>query len=313
MGSAATLAAAVALDLVLGEPPTRVHPVGAMGWCLRAGHERLRRGGPGLQVAGGALVTAATAGAAGAAAWAVNRGTAALPTRCLRLVAAGAALKPTFALRALAAEGCGVAAALEGGDLEGARRRLTSLVSRPTGGLSAALVASAACESLAENLTDSVVAPWLAHLLLGPPGATAYRVVNTADAMYGYRGELTWLGRGAAVSDDLANLVPARVAAALLVGAAALTSGPGAARAALRCWRRDAGSTRSPNAGQTMAAMAGALGRRLEKPGEYVLGREMPDTGADDVRRATRLVVAAAALLLGGALLTSAARREPAR
>jgi adenosylcobinamide-phosphate synthase len=114
--------------------------------------------------------------------------------------------------------------------------------------------------------------------------------------MYGYRGELEWLGKPAARADDVLSWLPSRAAALALVLAALAVEGPAAARRAQATWRSDAGRTASPNAGRPMAAMAGALGRRLEKAGHYVLGAEFPEPGPADVRRAARLVEAAAAL-----------------
>src|SRR5262249_24680280 len=112
---------------------------------------------------------------------------------CARLGAAGlpvsaAALKCAFAVRALQAAGEAGRVGLAAGDDAAARTALTGLVSRDTAGLSLALMAAAAIESLAENATDSFVAPWLAYALAGLPGAYAYRAVNTLDSMLGYRG-----------------------------------------------------------------------------------------------------------------------------
>jgi len=145
------------------------------------------------------------------------------------------------------------------------------LVSRDTATLSATQVSAATIESVAENLSDSVVAPLLYYAVGGLPAAFGYRFANTADAMVGYRDEVyEWLGKAPARLDDLFNLVPARLAAALIVAAAPLT-GESAGRA-WRIWRRDAGKTASPNAGHPMSAMAGALDVELEKVGHYRLG-----------------------------------------
>jgi len=136
--------------------------------------------------------------------------------------------------------------------------------------------------------------------------AWAYRAVNTADAMIGYRrDELEYLGRATARADDLLNYLPARLTAwALMAGAwLARQSAVGAARA----WRRDGGRTESPNAGQTMAAMAGALGVSLEKAGHYRLG-EGPPPDPETIDRAMRVERWAAALCLALALLALAAR-----
>jgi adenosylcobinamide-phosphate synthase len=172
-------------------------------------------------------------------------------------------------------------------------------------------VAGAAIESLAENLSDGFVAPALYHALGGSGAAYAYRLVNTADAMLGYRTpELEWFGKAAARADDALNLVPARVTALLVTLAA--VAGAGSARRALRVAGRDAWRTASPNAGWPMAAMAGALGVRLDKRREtpstrraarpgigdylYVLNPTGRVPAVDDVRRARRVVAAAAAL-----------------
>jgi adenosylcobinamide-phosphate synthase len=164
-------------------------------------------------------------------------------------------------------------------------------VSRPTSELDAGQVASATVESVAENLTDGLVAPALFFLMGGLAGAAVYRAVNTADAMIGYRdGPLEYFGKLAARLDDIFNLIPARLAAlSLVTGALAVRESAGGALAALL---RDRRRTASPNAGWTMAAMAGALGVRLEKPGAYRLGAgDLP--GVDDVDRSLRVLAAA--------------------
>ena len=172
---------------------------------------------------------------------------------------------------------------LEAGDLAGARAAVgRDLVSRPVDDLDERATASAAVESLAENLTDSWVAPLCFYLVAGLPGTWAYRAVNTADAMIGYReSALEQLGGASARLDDLLNLLPSRLAA-LAVIAGARIGGESASRA-WTVWRRDGGSTSSPNAGQTMAAMAGALGVTLEKRGHYRLGDgPLPDVAVLD-------------------------------
>src|SRR3984893_8531942 len=149
------------------------------------------------------------------------------------------------------------------------------LVSRRTDDLDAGATAGAAVESLAENLTDSWVAPLCFYLAAGLPGAWLYRAVNTADAMIGYReGLLEQLGGASARLDDMLNWIPARLGAlALCLGA---WLGHESGKRAWRTMRRDGGLTASPNAGRTMAAMAGALGVTLEKRGHYRLGDGPP-------------------------------------
>ena len=281
---------AVALDLLGGEPPERWHPV---VWLGRAFHWAERRA-PGRSVADGAAALAlVTAGAFAASRW--------LGATTRRLGWAGvvleaAALKPAFAVRRLIEATDDVAAALRAGDLATARLRAgRDLVSRPTGDLAGDEVASAAIESAAENLVDSIAAPILAYAAAGLPAAWTYRAINTADAMWGYRdARYERFGKAAARLDDLVNLLPARFGAAALAVAAALVGedGAGAARVARAQHRR----TASPNAGWPMTAMAGALGVGLGKRGAYRLGEGPLPSSPDAIRRASRVLGAAAAV-----------------
>src|SRR5207244_3330506 len=160
-------------------------------------------------------------------------------------------------------------------------------------------------ESLAENLSDSVVAPLFFLLCFGLEGAIAYRAINTLDAMIGYRGRYEWLGKAAARIDDVANYVPARLTALLLWAAgASLALGRASGlspRRGLRVWRADHARTASPNGGHPMAMAAGLLGVRLDKPAQYVLGADLPAATALDIERAIALCARAGnfALLAG--------------
>ena len=272
-GRRRALLLALALDL-LGEPPAPLHPVIYMGNYLKGARKKWRGQTPGAQLAEGATAWALGAGLAAGAGWAAAR---------LPWYAQGLLLKPLLARKALFDAVAEVGAALERGDLPEARRLLGwHLVSRDTSSLSAAEVAGAAIESLAENLSDSVVAPLLAYRVGGLPLAAAYRLTNTADALWGYRTtELEWPGKAAARADDLLNLAPARLTA---LCALAASGGQG-----WRVWARDRRNTASPNAGHPMSAFAGALGVRLDKRGVYVLHAAGREPGAADVRRALRL------------------------
>jgi adenosylcobinamide-phosphate synthase len=134
-------------------------------------------------------------------------------------------------------------------------------------------------------------------------------VLNTADAMWGYRdARYERFGKVAARLDDAANLLPARCAAAALVGGAAL-AGEDAAGAARTAWR-DHGRTASPNAGWPMAAMAGALGVALEKRETYRLGDGALPASPAAVDRAVRVFAGAAALVVGLTLLLTLGGRS---
>jgi len=301
---------ALAFDLLVGEPPNRLHPVAWIGRLLAWGRARFRASSPaGLMAVGGGVLVGVlllVVGLAAGASWMAGR------LGWPGLVLEAALLKCAFSLRGLVGAARGVTAALEKGSLEEARRRVgRDLVSRPAEELSAPHVASATVESVAENLTDSVVAPLLFFLIGGLPGAWAYRVVNTADAMWGYReGELKYLGKAAARLDDALNWIPARLAAIGIV-LSAFMSGAAAGRAVIGAWRTmwsDGGRTASPNAGWTMAAMAGALGVTLEKPGAYRLGRG-PLPTARHIHRAVAVMLFASGLSVAVGLVVAALGR----
>ena len=291
-----------AADLALGDPPNRYHPVAWIGRLLAGGRRLFCRGSPAALLVGGAAVTIGAAVIAGIAGALVTTLAARLGPAGLLLE--GLALACLLSLRGLVTAARAVAADLGRGDLGAARRTVGyHLVSRPTTDLDEGHVASATVESVAENLTDGLLAPACFFLLGGLAGAAIYRVVNTADSMFGYReGALEHFGKTAARLDDLLNLIPARIAALSLIAAAALVGESG--RGALAILGRDRGRTQSPNAGWTMAAMAGALGVVLEKPGAYRLGDGALPVAAD-IERAVRVLRAGAvvSLLLGAVVV----------
>jgi adenosylcobinamide-phosphate synthase len=190
-------------------------------------------------------------------------------------------LKPLFALRLLLREVAAVETALAQG-LGPGRARLAHIVSRDTTNLDADEIRESALESLAENLSDSVIAPLLWFALFGLPGAAVYRFANTADAMWGYRERWEWAGKFAACADDLLNLIPARMTAIAL-----LLLGPD--RWPL-LWRlpREASRTTSPNSGWPMGALALTLNVRLRKPQVYALNAGGLSPSAADTSTALR-------------------------
>lgn len=281
---------AFALDLLFAEPPASVHPVVWMGNLLKILRKAMPSppraafwAGAGLWCAGAALV--------GAIASALERAASCLGHGSPFVL--GALVFPLISFRFLFSEVGGVAEALES-DLDEGRRKLSMLVSRDVSSLSRTDVREAALETLAENLTDSVVAPLFWYALLGLPGAAVYRFANTADAMWGYRGEMEWKGKWAARADDALNWIPARLTGLLIwLGGFDLRKLPS-----------EAGKTPSPNGGWTMGAMALALGIRLGKPGVYLLNPEGSLVGADIFRRGVRkaAIAGAAGVFLMAAL-----------
>ena len=303
------LVAAVALDAAFGEPPNSLHPVAWIGSAAQRVLAAAPRAGAIRQFGFGAAVALGIP--LGCAVLAARLVGWTAPWPAVQLAVTIAVLKSTFAVRALGEAAERVRRALVAGDLARARAGLSSLCSRDAAALDEPLVAAAVVESVAENASDSVVAPLFYFALFGLPGAVAYRAVNTLDAMIGYRGRYEYLGKAAARLDDVLNFIPARITAGLVLAAAAVTGGE-AARG-WRVMRRDGGLTESPNAGRPMAAMAGVLGVVLEKPGHYRLGAPGAAPGAATIRAAWRIVATACALGCAAVAITLGAGHVHAR
>ena len=330
---------AFGLDVVFGEPPVLLHPVVWMGQYLQWAGERIapsvvvdappsrgarhanasriaERAPISLPETGrvatiqdarrqfrlGALAWLLGAAMTTSLAWGVQGALGQLPV-WLAVPLLALCLKPLFAWRMLRDLVAQVEAAL-GQGLQAGRDQLAHLVSRDVQQLDEAGVRESAIETLAENLSDSVVAPLLWFALLGLPGAALYRFANTADAMWGYAGvhggrHWQWAGKWAAYADDVLNWLPARLTAGLLM-----------LRAGRTLWQAlpaQAALTPSPNGGWPMGAMALRLGVGLGKPGVYRLNAQAPAPQASHtwqaLRRARRAVWLAVALCAGAVVL----------
>ena len=290
---------ALALDFSLGDPPNRFHPLLLMGRWLSWGR-KLAPNKHRFWFGTGWILTGATLFALPF--WQLenhhrkskSKHNDKKPKNSLRptpyeVLLTPFLLKPVFAYRNLRRAVLEIYQALSTRDLPEARRLVGwHLVSRDTSQLSAAEVAGATIESLAENLTDSLTAPLLAYAAGGLPAAWAYRFINTADAMWGYRtAEFEQLGKFPARLDDVLNWLPARLTGWLLVSAAWLAGedGKGAARTMLAQHHR----TASLNAGWTMSAIAGALGVTLSKRGVYELAGGHAALDDRTIKRALRV------------------------
>lgn len=273
---------ALLIDRWWGEPPAPVHPVVWMGYYLKSVGRRVPDRGPAA-----AFVLGSMYWLAGAALVALAYGYTAvvlakLPV-WLDISLTALLLKPLFALRMLLGEVGAVEAALTASVEEG-RSRLCMIVSRDTTLLDSSEIRESSLESLAENLSDSVIAPLFWFALFGLPGAAIYRFANTADAMWGYRDRWEWGGKFAARVDDLLNLIPARITALALLLAAPKRL------ALLRRLPEEAARTASPNSGWPMAALALSLNVRLRKPNVYALNADGSEPSAADMATALRRV-----------------------
>ena len=262
---------ALAIDLVLGEPPNPVHPVvwvGNLIGLLMKAPVYANRSRP-FQFLYGVGVVLLTVGSFGVGAYFLLAFLKSVSVIAYVIVGA-VLLKMAFSVRALRDAALKVKDLLVSDKLPEARSAVRALVGRDTAALDQGQVVSATVESVAENSTDSYVAPLFYFVFLGVPGAQAYRAINTLDNSIGFRGKYEYLGKFAARLDDVANFIPARITALIFVVAARVCRSD--AGNAWMVMFRDHRQTASPNGGWTMGAMAGALGVKLEKLGHYELG-----------------------------------------
>ena len=312
--AALPLAGGLALDLVLGDPRGFPHPVVYMGRAIRRFENHvvpLFPQSPRGQLAAGALLALALP----LGSFLASLGAIALAGHFLGFWASLAL--ETFwcwqalALRDLQAESMAVYAPLCRGDLPAARKAVGRIVGRDTQALDEAGVARAAVETVAENLSDGVIAPLFYLAIGGAPLALWYKAVNTLDSMVGYKTpRYLYLGRFSARQDDAANFLPSRLSALALIAGAFLAGEDGPR--AWKIWRRDRFHHSSPNSAQTESACAGALGVRLGGDAFYfgkpvqkpTLGDAREPLAPAHIPRACRLLYFAA-LPFAGLLLAA--------
>lgn len=246
------------LDVVFGDPVRLPHPVVWFGRMIAFGEKRLNKGQH--RKMKGALLAVGLIALVFCATWAIRKSCLMFHVSCLMLFDAMAVFY-CLAGTTLIREVRQVFLALDR-SLEEGRAQVARIVGRDTSELSAQEVRTAALETLAENLSDGVIAPlfWLA--ILGTPGMLAYKMVNTLDSMIGYHTErYLQFGCWAAHIDDVANFIPARLTAALMV----VTTNTHHLRFVYRNGRNHA----SPNSGYPEAALAGILNCRFGGPHKY--------------------------------------------
>lgn len=303
--------AAVALDLLLGDPRWLPHPVILIGQLIRRLEMLVVTLFDSRRIAG-VFLAATTLAVSGLAAYLVISLADIFHPVFGMGVSAWVAFT-TLALRTLHRESRSVVRWLEEGNIEEARRALSLIVGRETHSLDEEGILRACIETVSENTSDAVVAPLFYLFLGGPVLAVIFKAANTLDSMVGYKTDrYRELGWASARLDDLLNLIPARLTGFLMV-LAAVPLGLRPLRG-LKIMLRDARKTSSPNAGWPEAATAGVLGVRLGGPAVYfgekvdkpTLGDgETPVTVAS-YRAAVRLMYGSSLLALAGGMAITA-------
>ena len=290
-----------ALDALLGDPRWFPHPVCAVGKLISSIEKLLRRLFPPRK---GAMIFA------GAVLWIVVCGVSfAVPFLVLRFLSRinfwlGFAANSIlcwliFARKSLSEAGQHVYRAVKESVEEG-RKAVAWYVGRDTAELTEEGVIKAAVETIAENLTDGVVSPLIYMLIGGAPLGMLYKAVNTLDSMVGYHNEkYENLGKFSAKMDDIFNFIPARLSALCIIAGAGMLRLDN--RSALRIYRRDRNLHKSPNAGQTESACAGALHIQLGGDASYFGKTVRKAAFGDPLRRVNRTDILATIDLMNAA------------
>jgi adenosylcobinamide-phosphate synthase len=290
------LMVALLFDIILGEPPSIIHPVVWMGKLIDVFVQKApvsNRKAYGFFIVFFCTGTAVFAGLA----------IASLGNSLLSLLIAAFFLKSTFSMRMLLFSAHKIRKDLEAGRIENVRKDLKTFVGRNTKDLNEQQCTSAVVESIAESFVDGFLSPLFYFLIFGLPGALCYRIINTLDSMVGYRKEpFIELGYAAARLDDLANWIPARLSLIFIFVASIPFGKP---VDAVKTCISDHNKTASPNSGWSMAAVSGALGVRLEKIGYHVIGANYDAPQTFQINRAIHIVGLSSILAIAGIFMMS--------
>ncbi len=286
---------AVLFDFLFGEPTGIFHPVIWMGKlinlfirCMPVHHRKLY----------GLFMVIFCTGSAVVVGVIISRS-----TELLGLIIAAFFLKSTFSIRMLLVSAIGIKKDLEEGRIEKVRSDLKTFVGRDASRLNEHQSASAVIESLAESFVDGIFSPLFYYMLLGLPGALAFRMINTLDSMVGYKKEpFIELGYVAARLDDAANWLPARLSLIFIFMASIFIGKPGSA---VKICISEHNKTASPNSGWSMAAVSGALHVRLEKMDHHVIGDNYSNPSPHMIKKAADIVGISSFLMIAGIYVIS--------
>jgi adenosylcobinamide-phosphate synthase len=313
----AALAGAICIDFILGDPKNKFHPVAWLGRVIQYLIPKLKQNSCGINTMANddkkrkersrsiifsilLIVLFGIAVHICALVLLHAIGYIALAIFC------ALTLKITIAIKGMEKHAIAVMCSLQNGDLTKARSNLSMIVKRDTKNLDEQHVISATIESIGENIVDGITSPLFYYSFLGPAGAFSYRIINTLDSMLGYTDtyhkDIGWMP---ALLDTVANYVPSRITAVIMVIAARIVQADW--RKSIQILRRDHGKTSSRNAGYSMAAMAGALRINLEKIDHYSLGDQYEDASIAKCKVAIsimRYTVVAFSLVVSVPLIT---------
>jgi len=293
---------ALLLDFLIGDPKTKYHPTAWIGKLIAVLVPFSRNNSPKKELFGGILIVFAVVAIVSTLLVALDFGINLLTIDIISLVVSIAVgsilLKTTIAIRGMQEHALSVVDALEKDDLDSARNHLSMIVKRNTKHLDKNHISSAVLESVSENTVDGITGPLFYYAIFGLPGAFAYRAINTIDSMIGYKTPLFknigWFG---ANCDTILNYIPSRLTGLVMILSALILGYNW--KESFYIMKRDSKKLESPNAGFPIAALAGALGTKLEKINYYAIGDGNIEFTKSHIISAIRLMKVSSILFCG--------------
>ena len=293
---------ALLLDFLIGDPKTKYHPTAWIGKLIAVLVPFSRNNSPKKELLGGILIVFTVVVIVSTLLVALDFGISLLTIDVISLVVSivigSILLKTTIAIRGMQKHALSVVDALEKDDLDSARNHLSMIVKRNTKHLDKNHISSAVLESVSENTVDGITGPLFYYAIFGLPGAFVYRAINTIDSMIGYKTSLFrnigWFG---ANCDTILNYIPSRLTGLVMILSALILGYNW--KESFYIMRRDGKKLESPNAGFPIAALAGALGTKLEKINCYAVGDGNIELTKSHIISAIRLMKVSSILFCG--------------
>ena len=300
--SIAVIGFAILLDLVFGDPRNRYHPTAWIGNLIGIITPRMKNQNNSLEKLGGIFIVLIPVSISCIILTGLQSSIDLINFELLYIILSVVAFailfKLTIAIRGMQTHALDILDAVQKDDLTLARKNLSMIVKRNTKDLDKKHILSGTLESLSENIVDGITGPMFYFALFGLPGAFVYRIVNTIDSMVGYKTEmfknLGWFG---ANCDNILNYIPSRLTGLTMVLGSMMLGHDW--RNCYTIFKRDGKKTDSPNAGYPMAALAGALGTKLEKIEHYSLGTDIQEITSQKVKEAITLMKVTSLLFFG--------------
>jgi len=293
---------ALLLDFLVGDPKTKYHPTAWIGKLIASLVPFTKSNSVRKELIGGILLVSVIVVTVCTVLVVLDIGISLLTIDIVSLIVSIAVgsilLKTTIAIRGMQKHALAVVDAVEKGDLGSARNHLSMIVKRDTKNLDKNHILSGVLESVSENTVDGITGPLFYYAIFGLPGAFVYRAINTIDSMIGYKTTIFknvgWFG---AKCDTVLNYAPSRLTGLVMILGALILGYNW--RESLYIMRRDSRKLESYNAGFPMAALAGALGTKLEKMNYYTIGNGSIEFTKSHVMSAITLMKVSSILFCG--------------